>query len=171
VYEHDGERVPLRDPEGPILLGDNDDIVWFARGRVAVGVPTNSTGGRPEAVRHLRQRHAQLGKPLALAILVKYDHDSPTEEIRRDIQHTFDEMSPMLACNAITVLGSGFFKSFFISFVSQILRLTHQNGGSYRILTGLESAASWMHEQLNDPSTSVEDILDTLRWADREAQA
>jgi hypothetical protein len=134
-------------------------------------VPTNSTGGRPEALSRIRQRYEQLGEPLALAILVQYEHDSPSDETRQDIQHTFDEMAPMLVCNAIIVLGDGFLKSFFISFMSRVLRFTERKGGCYRILSSLESAASWMHGQLNDPNTSVEEILETLRWADREAQA
>jgi hypothetical protein len=80
-------------------------------------------------------------------------------------------MSPMLACNAITIVGSGFFTSFFISIVSQILRYTRKRGGSYRIHTDLESTAAWMHAQLNDPNTSVEEILETLRWAAAPVQS
>jgi hypothetical protein len=140
-------------------------MIWFARGRVVVTVPQNSAGGRPEGVARVRERYEQIGKPLALAILVRDNHDRPNEEMRADIQRSFEEMSPMLACNAITIVGSGFFTSFFISIVSQILRYTRKRGGSYRIHTDLESTSAWMHEQLNDPNTSVEEILETLRWA------
>jgi len=168
MNRYDVRSVVERDSEGPIALGNNGDIIWYARGRVVVGVPQNSTGGRPEAVARLRERYALLGQPLALAILVKYEHDRPDEETRDDIRSIFDEMSPMLVCNAITVLGSSFVMSFFISFVSQILALANRDGVRYRIHTNLESTAEWMHEELNDPGVSVEDILETLREADRE---
>lgn len=157
--------------EGPICLGPNGDIIWFARGRVAVGVPQNMTGGRPEAVVHIRERYEQLGEPLALAVLLKNGSERPNEETREDIRRTFDEMSPMLVCNSITILGSAFFSSFFISIVSRTLSLTRRHGGAYRIHTSLESTASWMHEQLNDPNISREEILETLQWATREEQA
>lgn len=163
--------VVLRNSEGPIPLGDDGEIIWFARGRVAVGVPRNSTGGRPEAVKRIRERYEQVRAPLALAILVKYENDRPNEETRNDIRHSFDQMSQMLACNAITILGSGFFKSFFISVVSKILRFTGDEGGAYEIHTGLESAATWMHAQLDDPQTSVDEVLETLQWADRETDS
>ncbi len=156
--------------EGPIFLGPDGDIIWFARGRVAVGVPQNMTGGRPEAVVHIRKRYEQMGKPLALAILIKDGGDRPNQETREDIRRTFDEMSPMLVCNSITILGSAFFASFFISIVSLTLSLTRPHGGAYRIHTSLESTASWMHEQLNDPNISLEEILETLQWAAREEQ-
>lgn len=157
--------------EGPIPLGPNGDIIWFARGRVAVGVPQNMIGGRPEAVVHIRERYEQLGVPLALAIVIKDGSERPNEETREDIRRTFDEMSPMLACNSITILGSGFFSSFFISIVSRTLSLTRRHGGAYRIHTSLESTASWMHEQLDDSNISPEEIFETLQWAIREEQA
>lgn len=157
--------------EGPVSLGLNGDIIWFARGRVAVGVPQNMTGGRPEAMVHIRKRYEQIGKPLALAILIKDGSDRPNQETREDIRRTFDEMSPMLACNSITILGSAFFTSFFISIVSRTLGLTLRHGGAYGIHTRLESTAAWMHEQLNDPNISLEEIVETLQWAAREEQA
>lgn len=152
-------------------MGPNGDIIWFARGRVAVGVPQNMIGGRPEAVVHIRERYEQLGVPLALAIVIKDGSERPNEETREDIRRTFDEMSPMLACNSITILGSGFFSSFFISIVSRTLSLTRRHGGAYRIHTSLESTASWMHEQLDDSNISPEEIFETLQWAIREEQA
>ncbi|MFW2387065.1 MAG: hypothetical protein ACN4G0_01925 [Polyangiales bacterium] len=154
--------------EGPIPLGSDGDMLWFARGRVVVSVPQNMTGGRPEIMARIRERYEQLGEPLALAILVKDHLERPSDETREDIRHSFDEISPMLACNSITILGSGFFSSFFISIVSQTLRLTRRDGGTYRIHTDLQSTASWMCKRLNDPNTSVEEILDTLQWASAE---
>jgi len=157
--------VQVGEEEGPIALGANDDMFWFARGRVAVTVPQNATGGRPEAVARIRERYEQAGKPLALAILVNEYHERIDLSMREEIRHAFDEMSPMLACNAITILGSGFFASTFISVVSQVLRLTRLGGSRHRIFTDLESAASWMHQQLDDPDTSAEVIFETLKWA------
>jgi hypothetical protein len=150
--------------EGPIPLGNND-MIWFARGRVVVTVPQNASGGRAEAVARIRERYEQVGRPIALAILVNHYHERINDEMRAEIRQAFDEMAPMLACNAIAVLGSGFFASVFISVVSQILRLTRVGGGSYRIHTNLESAASWMHQQLNDSDVPAEEVLETLRWA------
>ena len=135
-----------------------------------VTVPQDMEGGRPEAMARVRERYEQLGEPLALAILVRDGLERPSNEIREDIRRSFDEISPMLACNAITILGSGFFASFFISIVAQTLRLT-RGGGSYRIHTSLESAAGWIHEQLRDPDTTVEGVLETLQWALDESQA
>ncbi len=71
----------------------------------------------------------------------------------------------MLVCNAIAILGPGFFASFFISIISQTVRLTRKLGASYRIHSSLESAASWMHEQLDDPNITSEEALETLQWA------
>jgi len=55
----------------------------------------------------VRERYEQLGEPLALAILVRDHLKRTTRETREDIRRSFDEISPMLACNSITVLGSG----------------------------------------------------------------
>lgn len=157
--------MALRNSEGPIALGANDDMIWFARGRVMVCVANNPVGGRPEAMSRVRARYQELGSPLALAIVVKEGMDRPSEEMREEIRHAFDEISPMLACNAITILGSGFFAGFFISIISRTLRLVRRTGGQYRIHTDLEAAASWMHEQLDDAGTTVEEVLETLQWA------
>lgn len=140
-------------------------MTWFACGRVVVTVPQNMAGGRPETIARIRERYQELGKPLALAILVRDGLERPSEEIREDIRQAFDEISPILACNAITILGSGFFAGFFISIVSQTLRLTRRGGANYRIHTSLESAATWMHAHLDDPETESEDVLSTLRRA------
>ena len=163
--------VPPHETEGPIPLGPHEGMIWFARGRVVVTVPQNMTGGRPETIARVRARHEQLGEPLALAILVQDHLERPSNETREDIRRAFDEISPMLACNSITILGSGFFSSFFISIVSQTLSLTRRRGGVHRIHTNLESTASWMHQKLNDPKTSVEEVYETLQWAMREDQA
>lgn len=163
--------MPPHETEGPIPLGPNADMIWFARGRVVVTVPQNMTGGRPETMARVRARYEQLGEPLALAILVQDHLERPSNETREDIRRAFDEISPVLACNSITILGSGFFSSFFISIVSQTLSLTRRHGGAYRIHTSLRSTASWMHEQLDDPNISLEEVLGTLRWAVGEGQA
>lgn len=157
--------MSVEDREGPIPVGANDDMTWFARGRVMVTVPQNMEGGRPEAMARVRERHEQLGKPLALAILARQGLERPSIETREEIRHAFDEISPMLACNAIVILGSGFFASFFISIVSQTLSLARRGGASYRIHTSLESAAAWMHKQLGDPDITVDDVAETLQWA------
>lgn len=151
--------------EGPIPLGANGDMTWFARGRVVVTVPQNMEGGRPEAMARLTERSEVLGNPLALAILVREGLERPSSETREDIRRSFDEISPMLACNTIVILGSGFFSSFFISIVSRTLRLTRRGGANYQIHTSLESAAAWMHAQLGDPETSIEDVLAALQQA------
>ena len=119
----------------------------------------------------VRARYEQLGEPVALAILVQDHLERPSNETREEIRRAFDEISPVLACNSITILGSGFFSSFFISIVSQTLSLTRRHGGAHRIHTNLESTALWMHEQLNDPNTSVEEVYETLQLAVREDQA
>jgi CRISPR/Cas system-associated endonuclease/helicase Cas3 len=62
----------------------------------------------------------------------------------------------------------GVFASFFISIISQTLRLTRKRGASYRIHESLESVASWIHEQLDDPRITIEDALETLQWAVEE---
>lgn len=157
--------MPAIEREGPIPLGPEGDIVWFAHRRVAVGVPKNWTGGRPEAALQARSRYEQVGEPLALAILGIGLPGRPSEETREDIRRTFDEMSPMLACQSITVLESGFLASLLISVAAQLLRVRRRSAGSYRIHSDLESTATWMHQELNDPGTSLEEILETLRWA------
>lgn len=151
--------------EGPIPLGPDGDIVWFARGRVAVGVPTNWTGGRADALRQIRSRYERVGEPLALAILGIDLPGRPSEATRQDIRRTFDEMSPMLACQSITVLESGFLASLLMSISAQLLRVSKSDGRNHRIHVDLESTAAWMHQELKDPGTSLEEILDTLRWA------
>lgn len=151
--------------EGPIPLGPNDDMLWHARGRVMVCMANNHEGGRPEAMSRLRARYRALGPPLALAIIIREGIERPSEEMREEIRQSFDEISPMLACNAITILGSGFFTGFFISIVSRTLQLVRKAGSRYRIHTSLEAAAAWMHQELDDPGTTVEDVLETLQWA------
>lgn len=171
AFDYGTADVQLSSIEGPIAIGPDRDMIWFARGRVVVVVPQNMTGGRPEAVARVRERYEELGEPLALTIVIKDGSERPDEETRDDIRRAFDEMSPTLVCNSITVLGSGFFKSFFISIVSQTLSLTRRHGGAYRLHTNLESTASWMHEQLSDPNVSLEEVLETLHWAIREEQS
>jgi hypothetical protein len=170
-HHYDGREVAPGNTEGPIPLGASDDMIWFARGRVMVCLANNAVGGRPEAMSRVRERHRQLGAPLALSIIVKEGMERPNDEMREEIRQAFDEISPLLACNAITILGSGFFAGFFISIVSQTLQLVRKTGGRYRIHTSLESAAAWMHEQLDDPGTTVEGVLETLQWAAGERQA
>lgn len=151
--------------EGPISLGTNDDMLWHARGRVVACMANNHFGGRLEAMSLLRARYSELGSPLALTVIIKEGIERPSEEMREEIRQSFDEISPMLACNAITILGSGFFAGFFISIVSRTLDRVRKAGTPYRIHTSLESAAAWMHQELGDPSTTVEDVLETLQWA------
>ncbi|MFW2390152.1 MAG: hypothetical protein ACN4G0_17580 [Polyangiales bacterium] len=153
------------DTEGPISLGPEGDIVWFARGRVAVGVPKNWTGGRADALRQIRSRYERVGKPLALAILGIDLPSRPNEETREDIRRTFNEMSPMLACQSIAILESGFLASLLMSISAQLLRVSKSSSRSYRIHADLESTAAWMHQELNDPGTSLEEIAETLLWA------
>jgi len=43
--------------------------------------------------------------------------------------------------------------------------IRHAFDGQYHIHTNLEAAASWMHEQLDDAGTTVEEVLETLQWA------
>ena len=163
--------MAAQDTEGPIPLGADGGLIWFARGRVVVAVAQNLVGGRPEAMARVRQRAEALGESVALAIIVREGLERPDEETREDIRRSFDEMSPVLACNAIAILGTGFFAGFFISIISQILSLTRRSGGSSRIHTSLDSTASWMHEQLNDPSIAREEILETLRSAVEQTPA
>ena len=170
-FHYDRERVAAQTTEGPIPLGEDGGLIWFARGRVVVTVAQNMVGGRPEAMARLRERAEQLGVPLALAIIVREGLERPNEEIREDIRRSFDEISPKLACNAIAVMGTGFFAGFFISIISQTLSLTRRRGGPHRIHTSLESAASWMHEHLADPGLTKEEVLDTLRRAVEQSPA
>jgi hypothetical protein len=163
--------LAAHDIEGPISLGADGGLTWFARGRVVVTVAQNMVGGRPEAIERVRQRAEELGKSVALAIVVREGLERPDEETRDDIRRSFDELSPVLACNAIAVLGTGFFAGFFISIISQTLSLTRRDGARQRIHTSLQSAASWMQEQLNDPSIAKDDILETLRLAVEESPA
>lgn len=163
--------MAAQDTEGPIPLGADGGLIWFARGRVVVTVAQNMVGGRPEATARVRERAEALGDSIALAIIVREGLERPDEKTREDIRRSFDAMSPVLACNAIAVLGTGFFAGFFISIISQTLSLTRRDGGSSRIHTSLDSAASWMHEQLRDPSITKEDILETLCAAVDQAPA
>lgn len=165
------ERLTAQDTEGPIPLGADRGLIWFARGRVVVTVAQNMVGGRPEAMARIRERAEQLGESVALAIIVREGLERPDEETREDIRRSFDEISPALACNAIAVLGTGFFAGFFISIISQTLNLTRRHRDSSRIHTSLDSAASWMHEQLNDRSLTREDILETLCLAVEQTPA
>ena len=65
------------------------------------------TGGRSKTMARIRERYEQFGEQLALAILAG-DHLKRTiGDTREDIRRSFDEISPMLACNSIAVLGSG----------------------------------------------------------------
>lgn len=157
------------DSEGPAPLGPDDDIIWFARGRIAVLVPRTVTGGLEEAVRQISQRYEVVGQKLALAIIIKDDMDRPGEEMRKGIRETLNRFAPMIACNSIVVLGSGFFRSFFISLMSRILGVIQRSGVSREIHTDLEAAAAWMQQCLDDPGTSTSGILDVLRWAEAKS--
>ena len=70
--------MSVAEREGPIPLGANDEMTWFARGRVMVTVPQDMEGGRPEAMARVRERYEQLGEPLALAILVREGLERPS---------------------------------------------------------------------------------------------
>ncbi len=157
------------DSEGPVPLGPDDDIMWFASGRIAVLVPRTVTGGLEEAVQEVAQRYDRIGEKLGLAVLIKDDMDRPGEEMRRGIRHTLDRVAPILVCNSIVVLGSGFFRSFFISMLSRIVALLQRTGVSREIHTDLETAASWMYDHLNDPRILPSEILDVLRWAEAQS--
>ncbi len=157
------------DSEGPVPLGPDDDIIWFASGRVAVLVPRTVTGGLDEAVRKLAERYDLIKHELALAIIVKDDMDRPGEEMRRGIRRTLERFAPMIVCNSIVVLGTGLFRSFFISLLSRIVALAERSGVSREIHTDLEAAAVWMHERLGDPATTSAEILDVLRWAESQS--
>ena len=170
-FHYDHVSVAAQDTEGPIPLGADGGLIWFACGRVVVTVAQNMVGGRPEAMARVRERAEELGESVALAIIVREGLERPDEETREDIRRSFDEISPMLACNAIAILGTGFFAGFFISIISQTLSLTRQDGGSSQIHSSLDSAASWMHEQLDDPGITKEDVLDTLHVAVEQAPA
>lgn len=56
-YRYDAGEVALSNSEGPIALGANDDMVWFARGRVMVCVANSAVGGRNEAMSGVRARY------------------------------------------------------------------------------------------------------------------
>lgn len=157
------------DTEGPVPLGADDDIIWFASGRIVVLVPRTMTGGLEEAVQRVTLHHQNVGRKLALAIIIKDDVDRPGDEMRRGIRRTLERFSPMLVCNTIVILGSGFFRSFFISLLSRILSLVERSGVSREIHTDLESAAAWMQEHLGDSGTLTSEILDVLRWAESQS--
>lgn len=95
----------------------------------------NHVGGRPEAMSRFRARYRALGPPLALAIIIRKGIERPSDEMREEIRQSFDEVSPMLACNAITILGSGFF----ISIVSRILQLVRKAGSRYRSRSSVDA--------------------------------
>jgi len=154
-----------RNTEGPISLGD-DDIIWFARGRLVVAVPRTATGGPRDAMLRITARHQQVGEKLAVAVIIKDDVAPPIEQVRKEIREAFEVVAPMAACTSVTILGSGFFASFFISFLGAVLAITHRQGKPQHIHTDLESAAAWMHKKLDDPETSLAEILKTLRWAE-----
>ena len=151
--------------EGPIALGANDDMLWHARGRVVACFANNHVGGRPEAMERMRQRYEALGPPLALVVIIREGIERPSDEMREEIRESFEEVAPMLACTGVTILGTGFFASFFISIVSRTLQIGRKGRGHYRIHTSLESTAEWMHRELGDPDTTVEEVLETLQWA------
>ena len=85
-----------------------------------------------------------------------------------EIRQTLERFSPMIVCNSIVVLGSGFFRSFFISMLSRIVSLIERTGVSREIHTDQEQAAAWMHERLDDSATTSAEILDVLRWAESQ---
>lgn len=151
--------------EGPLPLGGSNDIVWFAHGRVAVALPRTESGGVDEVVQQIADRYERVGKTLALAIVITSETERPGSEMSQRIQSALDEVAPMVACTSITILGTGFFASYFLSFIGRVLKLTKRGHSRQRIHTSLIAAAAWMHEQLNDPDTSEADILETLRWA------
>jgi len=152
-----------------VPLGPDDDIFWFASGRIAVLVPRTVTGGLDEAVKKVAEQYELTGEKLALAVMIKDDMDPPGEEMRRGIRRTFERFEPMIACNSIIVLGSGFFRSFFISLISRILSLIERGEVSRKIHTDFEAAAAWMHERLGDSAITSTDIFDVLRWAESES--
>lgn len=157
------------DAEGPIPLGEARDLIWFARGRVAVGVPRTAYGAVHETVLRLAERYERVGEKLAFAIIIKGDTERPGNEIDREIRRAFEELAPMVACSAIAILATGFFAGFFISMSARAVSFMRQDVSKPQIHSSLESAAAWMHERLGDPNTSAEEILETLRWAEADA--
>jgi len=163
------DSVSLTEAEGPLPLGPANDMIWFARGRVAVGVPRTAAGGVDETVRQLTARYERVGEKLAFAIIIKDDTERPGDSMDEQVQRAFDEIAPMVVCSAVAIVSSGFLASFFISLTARAFSLSRRGSSRQRIHSSLESAAAWMHQHLDDPDTSVEDILDTLRWAEANA--
>lgn len=163
--------MSLTEAEGPLPLGPANDMIWFARGRVAVGVPRTAHGGVDETVRQLTERYLRVGEKLAFAIIIKEDTERPGDSIDKEIQRAFDEIAPMVVCSAVAILGSGFLASFFISLTARAFGLSKRGRSKQKLHSSLESAAAWMHQQLDDPDTSVADILETLHWASANASA
>jgi hypothetical protein len=118
-----------------------------------------------ETVLQIAARRERIGETLALAIVITQDTERPSRGMENRIQEALDEVAPMVACTAITILGSGFFASFFMSMLSRVLTRSKPGGSPQRLHTNLEAAASWMHSQLDDPDTSQAEILETLSWA------
>ena len=127
--------------------------------------PRSESGGVDEAVQQVADRYERVGKTLALAVIINDGTERPGDGMDKRIQKALDEVAPMVSCTAIAILGSGFFASFFMSLLGRALKLSKRGRGRQRIHTSLESAADWMHRQLDDPETSVAEILQTLRWA------
>ncbi len=87
------------------------------------------------------------------------------------IQRALEDVSSVVLATSITILGTGFFAGFFMSLMSRVLGLVKRNGVKPTLHSTLESAAAWLHEQLNDPDTSLDEVLETLRWANASADA
>ncbi len=163
--------MSLTEAEGPLPLGPANDIIWFARGRVAVGLPRTAHGGVDETVQQLTERYLRIGEKLALAIIIKEDTERPGPEMDQRIQQALEAVAPIVVGSSITILGSGFFAGFFISLMSRVLGVIKRNGVGPTLHSNLESAAAWLHEQLNDPDSSLDEVLATLRWANANASA
>jgi len=163
--------VSLTEAEGPLPLGPANDIIWFARGRVAVLVPRSADGGVDDAVQQVAERYELVGAKLALAIIIDENTERPGPEMDQRIQRALEDVSSVVLATSITILGTGFFAGFFMSLMSRVLSLVKRNGVKPTLHSTLESAAAWLHEQLNDPDTSLDEILETLRWANANANA
>lgn len=157
--------VGKRDTQGPDWVGDKDMLVVF-RDRLMVVFSRTGRGVPADGPLKMKKRYEQVGQTLAVVLVIRDDIlNVPNEKARKEVREAFDAGAPMTACRSVTVLGKGFFASVFISLHSAVAALTRKEGMPHKIFTTFETTARWIHDHLDDPNMSPEEILQTLRWA------
>lgn len=147
--------------DGPWRLASDDSMSWAAQGPIFIFVPGHALAS-DEILELLTARYRIVGRPLAMAVLVREGIARPDERGRAKVDEMSRRCAPMLACEALVIEGAGFVASIFLNFAAALSMIRRGARAPMGVHRELEGAAGWIAQQLGEPNWSQERILETL---------